>query len=190
MNYKELFDRIVVLISSPAKAWEEITNETDKQKVMNGFVYLMIGLCGLAVFIGTFFGNSADANEAFTIAMRNCCSTFISLFGGFFLSAYLSNEVGKKLLNRTEEIELNRQFVGYAMVVVFVLEIISGLFSISLLHWILQFYTVFVVYEGARTLMKVDEQDLTRYSLIISLFIIACPAIISFLFAKLSLILN
>lgn len=80
--------------------------------------------------------------------------------------------------------------MGYAMVVVFVLEIICGLFSNSLLHWILQFYTVFVVYEGARTLMKVDEQDLTRYSLIISLFIIACPAIISFLFAKLSLILN
>lgn len=79
-----MFNRIVVLISSPAKAWEEISNETDKQKVMNGFVYLMIGLCGLAVFIGTFFGNSADANEAFTIAMRNCCSTFISLFGGFF----------------------------------------------------------------------------------------------------------
>ena len=190
MNYKELFDRIVVLISSPAKAWEEISNETDKQKVMNGFVYLMIGLCGLAVFIGTFFGNSADANEAFTIAMRNCCSTFISLFGGFFLSAYLSNEVGKKLLNRTEEIELNRQFVGYAMVVTFVLDIISGLFSLSILHWILQFYTVLVVYEGARSLMDVEEKFLTRYSLIVSIIVIVCPALIAVVFDKLSLVLN
>lgn len=191
VNYKELFNRIVLLISSPAKAWEEINEETDRQKVMSGFVYPMIGLCGLAVFVGAFFGNTAEANEAFTIAMRNCCATFISLFGGFFLAAYLSNAViGKKLMKRTDEVELNRQFVGYAMVVVFALEIIGGLLSISFLHWILQFYTVFVVYEGARTLMKVDEQNLTRYSLMVSLCIIVCPAIISILFTKLSLILN
>ncbi len=182
---------MVLLISSPARAWEKISEEGDSQKVMNGFVYPMIGFCGLAVFIGSFFGNTAEANEAFAIAMRNCCSTFISLFGGFFLSAYLSNTVvGKKLLKREDEVELNRQFVGYAMVVVFALEIIGGLFSISLLHWILQFYTVFVVYEGARVLMKVDEKDLTRYSLIVALLIIVCPVIISTLFVKLSLFVN
>lgn len=189
MDYKGLFNRIVTLISAPAKAWEDISKETDRQKVMNAFVYPLIGISGLAVFAGS-FGNVTAANEAFTVAMRNCCATFISLFGGFFLSAYLSDLIGKKLLNRTDEVELNRQFVGYAMVVVFALEIISGLFSISLLRWVLQFYTVFVVYEGARELMKVDEENLTRYSLIVSFFIIVCPAIISVLFSKLTLILN
>lgn len=181
---------MVLLISTPAKAWETIGNEAEGQKVLNNFVYPLIGICGLAVFIGSFFGNTAEANDAFTLAMRNCCATFISLFGGFFLAAYLSNVVGKNLLSREDEVELNRQFVGYSMVVIFALEIISGLFSISILHWILQFYTVFVVYEGARILMKVDEQNLTRYSLIIAVIIIVCPALISTLFTKLSLILN
>ena len=76
------------------------------------------------------------------------------------------------------------------MVVIFALNIISGLFSISLLHWILQFYTVFVVYEGARAFMKVDEENLTRYALIVSALVLLCPTIISMLFNKLSLILN
>lgn len=189
MNYKELFKRAVLLISSPAQAWMEIHDEEDRKVVMSSFVYPMIGLCGLSVFIGTFIGNTAGVS-AFQIAMTRCCATFISLFGGFFLASYLTNLFGKNVLGREDQMELNQQFVGYAMVVTFVLEIITGLFSISLLRWILQFYTVFVVYEGARSLLNVREQDLTRYSLIASLIIIVCPGVIATVFDKLSLILN
>lgn len=189
MNYKELFNRVVALISSPAKAWTEISEEMDGKKVLGDFVYPMIGLCGLSVFVGTFIGNTAGAS-AFQIAMTRCCATFVSLFGGFFLASYLTNLLGKQLLNREDETEKTRLFIGYGMVVIFVLEIISGLFSISILHWILQFYTVFVVYEGARTLMTVDAKDMTRYSLIVSLITIVCPGLINVIFNKLSLILN
>ena len=189
MNYKELFNRVVLFISAPAKAWLDVKNETDGRKVMGEFVYPLIGLCGLSVFLGTLIGNTAGAS-AFTVAMTRCCAIFIKLFGGFFLASYLTNLWGKKMLEREDETDLNRQFVGYGMVVIFVLEIISGLFSISLLHWILQFYTVFVVYEGARSLMKVDEEKLTRYALCVSVIIMLCPILIKNVFDKLSLVLN
>ena len=189
MNYKELFNRTVLLMSSPAKAWAEIVGEDDRKKVMSEFVYPMIGLCGLSVFIGTFIGNTAGVS-GFQIAMTRCCATFVSLFGGFFLASYLTNLWGKNALGREDETELNQQFVGYAMVVTFALDIITGLFSISILRWILQFYTVFVVYEGAKTLMGVDEKNLTRYSLIVSVIIMVCPSLIATVFDKLSLILS
>ena len=171
MNYKDLFKRVISLISSPAKAWEEIGKEEDRRKVLGAFVYPMIGLCGLSVFIGTFIGNTAGV-------------------GGYFLAAYAIDQLGKKLLGREDQYELNQQFVGYSMVVTFVLDIVSGLFSISILHWILQFYTIFVVFEGARTLMKVNEEKLTRYTLIASVIIIVCPALIAAVFNELSVILN
>ena len=189
MNYKELFDKTVQLISSPAQAWQDIADGEDRKRVMSEFVYPMIGLCGLSVFIGTFIGNTAGVSS-FQIAMTRCCAIFVSLFGGFFLSAWLTNLLGKQMLEREDELELNQQFVGYAMVVTFVLDIITGLFSISILRWILQFYTVFVVYEGARSLMGVKERDLTRYALIASLIIIVSPSLIATVFDKLSLILN
>lgn len=189
MNYKELFNRTLLLLSAPAKAWAEIVCEDNRKKVMSEFVYPMIGLCGLSVFIGTFIGNVAGIS-AFHIAMTRCCATFVSLFGGFFLASYLTNLLGKNTLGREDEKELNQQFVGYAMVVTFALDIITGLFSISILRWILQFYTVFVVYEGARSLMQVKEKDLTRYSLIAALIIIVSPTLIAVVFDKLSLILN
>lgn len=177
------------MISAPAKAWEEIGNEGNRRRVMSEFVYPMIGLCGLSVFIGTFIGNTAGAS-AFQIAMTRCCATFVSLFGGFFLASYLTNLLGKQILGREDEMELNQQFVGYAMVVTFVLDIITGLFSLSILRWILQFYTVFVAYEGARSLMNVEDKDLTRYSLIASVIIMICPGLIAAIFDKLSIILN
>lgn len=189
MNYKELFNRAVLLMSSPSKAWEEISGEYDRKKVLGEFVYPMIGLCGLSVFIGTFIGNTAGAS-AFHIAMTRCCATFVSLFGGYFLASWLVGLLGKQMLGRDEDTDLNRQYVGYAMVVTFLLDIFSGLFSISLLRWMLQFYTIFVVYEGARTLMDVDEKNLTRYSLIASVIVIFCPSVIAIVFDKLSLILN
>ena len=205
MNYKDLFKRVISLISSPAKAWEEIGKEEDRRKVLGAFVYPMIGLCGLSVFIGTFIGNTAGV-AAFQIAMTRCCAIFVSLFGGYFLAAYVIDQLGKKLLGREDQYELNQQFVGYSMVVTFVLDIVSGLFSISILHWILQFYTIFVVFdelavwslaaipqplfEGARTLMKVNETKLTRYTLIASVIIIVCPALIAAVFNELSVILN
>jgi hypothetical protein len=179
----------MMLISSPAKAWEEISKEEDRRRVLSAFVYPMIGLCGLSVFIGTFIGNTAGT-AAFQIAMTRCCAVFVSLFGGYFLAAYAMDQLGKKLLQRGDQYELNQQFVGYSMVVTFVLDVISGLLSISILHWILQFYTIFVVFEGARTLMKVEEKKLTRYTLIASVIIIVCPALIAAVFNELSVILN
>lgn len=189
MDYKDLWNKTITLLSSPAKGWLAIGTEENKEKVTSDFVYPMIGLCGLSVFAGTFIGNTAGV-DAFHIAMTRCCATFVSLFGGFFLAAYLTNLMGKELFERDDELDLNRQFVGYAMVVVFVLEVITGLFSISILRTILQFYTVFVVYEGARSLMKVAEKNLTRYSLLASVVIMICPNLIAFVFDKLSLILN
>ena len=35
------------MISSPARAWEEIRLEEDRRKVFTAFVYPMIGLCGI-----------------------------------------------------------------------------------------------------------------------------------------------
>ena len=59
------------LISSPAKAWEEISMEEDRRKVYIAFVYPMIGLCGLSVFIGSLLTNGWGGPQSFQIAKTN-----------------------------------------------------------------------------------------------------------------------
>ena len=181
----------MLLISSPAKAWEEIRLEEDRRKVFVTFVYPMIGLGGLSVFIGSLLTYGWGGPQSFQIAMSMCCAVAVALFGGYFLAAYAINEMRVKMLGMQSDIPLAQQFAGYAMVVVFVLQIIIGLLpDFRIIGWLLQFYTVYVVWEGADTLMQVDENKRLRFTMLTSILLIVCPAVIQFLFDKLTTKLN
>ena len=134
----------MLLISSPAKAWEEIRLEEDRRKVFTAFVYPMIGLCGLSVFIGSLLAKGWGGPESFQYAMTQCCAVAVSLFGGYF----------------------------------------------NIIGLLLQFYIVYVVWEGASTLMEVEEKDRLRFTIISSILLIACPMLIQFIFNKLTMVLN
>ncbi len=190
MNYKELFQRIFILVSSPAKAWEEISLERDRRAVMAKFVYPLIAFCGLAVFVGTLAGLGMQS-KALQRAMTSCCAVFVALFGGYFLISYLTNVYGMKILKRPSQTGLCRQFIGYAMTVTFILEFITGLLpGFQILKLILQFYTVYIVWEGARSLMRIPERSLLPYAAAVSLFIIVLPALIQWAFKHLSFLLQ
>lgn len=189
MNYKELAKTALRLLSVPAKAWAEITIGEERKEVATNFVYPLIGLCGLSVFLGTLI-RKLDSASAFQDAMKPCCATFVSLFGGYFLASYLIDWMGQKLFKRASQLQLIQQFVGYSMVVIFVLHIVNGLLDVKILHLILQFYIILVAYEGTRQLLHVQEKNLTRYTLIASAIMLLAPFIINYLFNALSVNLS
>lgn len=191
MNYKSLFHTALLLISSPARAWEEIRLEEDRRTVFTAFVYPMIGLCGLSAFIGSLLLKGWSGPESFQYAMTQCCAVAVSLFGGYFLAAYLINALRVRLFMQDDDINLTRQFAGYAMVVPFLLQIIIGVLpDFNIIAMLLQFYIVYVVWEGSRSLMEVEEKDRLRFTVISSILLIVCPAVIQLLFNKLTLLLN
>lgn len=191
MNYKELFHIALQLISSPASAWEEIRLQEDKQKVFTSFVYPMIGLCGLSVFIGTIFSKGWSEPQSFQEAMTKCCAVAVSLFGGYYLAAYLLNEVSMRMLGREDNRLLMQQFAGYAMVVPFMLQIIIGLMpEFSIVAILLQFYIAFIIWEACETLLQIAEKERLRFTIIAMALLIGCPAIIQFIFNKLTAVLN
>ena len=189
MDYKSLFQQIVTLLSTPGKAWSEIAERGVGRSIMPAFVYPLIGLCGLSEFIGTFIGKDFSS-IMFQIALTRCCAVAVALFGGFFLSAYLLDKLNRKWLGRKDSYDRMLVFVGYSMVVTFVLNIVSGLFSIVLLHWILQIYTIVIVFEGVRRWLKIPEYSQAAFTVVATVIILVCPALIEFIFNKLSVILN
>lgn len=191
MNYKELFKIAMQLISSPAKAWEEIRLEEDRRKVFTAFVYPMIGFCGLSIFIGSLVTNGWGGPQGFQIAMTQCCAVAVALFGGYFLAAYAINELRVKMFGMPNNIPLTQQFAGYAMVVYFLINMITGLLpDFRVIGWLLQFYTVYVVWEGVAVLMEVEEKKRLRFTLLSAALLIVCPALIQVVFNKLTMILN
>lgn len=179
------------LISSPARAWEEIRVETDRRKVFTAFVYPLIGLCGLSVFIGSLWTMGWGGPQSFQYAMTQCCSVAVSLFGGYFLAAYLINGLCVRMLFMPNDLPLAQQFAGYALVVLFLLKIVLGILpDFWIIALLLQFYTLYVVWEGSTVLMRVPDEYRLRFTVLASVLIIGCPEVIEWMFNKLTIALN
>ena len=179
------------LISSPARAWEEIRLEEDRRKVFTAVVYPLIGLCGLSVFIGALLLKGWGGPQSFQYAMTQCCAVAVSLFGGYFLAAYLINNMCVRMLGMRSDIMLVQQFAGYALVVPFLLQIVIGVLpDFTIIAMLLVFYTVYIVWEGCKVLMQVEEKNQMKFTIISSALLIICPLVIQFVFNKLTVVLN
>lgn len=171
------------MIFSPAKAWEEIRIES-KDKVYMEFVYPLIGFCALSLFIGSLPGFGWHTYQA----LAACSVLGVAQFGGFFLSAYLFNLMQVKMFKKTSDVELSRQFVGYAFVCLFLVQIVVGLLPIfRLVGWLLQCYTFYIVWSGA-SFAGIERKDRVLFTCLTSVNILLCPSVISFVFNKLTVI--
>ena len=177
MNYKELFQRVVSLISTPGKAWDEIIERKEGRTVVSKFVYPLIGLCGLSEFLGALIGHDTSA-LVFQFAMTRCCAVAVSLFGGFFLASYLLDKINSRWTKALISLEQMQVFVGFSMV------------AIKVLHLILQIYTIVVAFEGTRRWLHISEEKQTSFAIVSTIAILACPALIEFLFNEFSVLFN
>ena len=186
MNYKELFQRLLTLIASPKKAWVEISTESPRRDVMGSFVYPLIALCGLAVLLNTFLRDGLT-RDVYQPALMNMCRYCISLFGGFFLAAWLLDTLKQKIFGYTPDMPSSQLFVGYAMGVVFVADILAIIFpQLFIFKWILQFYVLYVVWEGSEVIFAIAEETRLLFAALTSVAIVFSPAIIRLLFNTLS----
>ena len=191
MDYKSILQIALRLISSPARAWEEIRLQTDPRRVFTVFVYPMIGLCGLSVFIGTLVDYGWGGPQSFQLAMTRCCAVAVALFGGYFLAAWLINAFCTRFLHRPSDLPGIWQFSGYALVVLFLLRIILGILpDFQIIALLLQFYTLYIVWEGSRALLDIVEADRLRFTLVSTLLLILCPWLIEWVFNELTVLLN
>jgi hypothetical protein len=71
------------------------------------------------------------------------------------------------------------------------LQIIIGLLpDFNIIALLLQFYTIYVVWEGADKLMEVEEKYRLRFTILASILLLACPMVIQVIFNKLMVVLN
>ncbi len=190
MNYKNIFKVAISLISSPAKAWEDISVNQDRQKVIEEFVYPMIGICGIVWFAASIIRLGWSTPMAFQQAMIDCCGVAVALFGGYFLSIYLLSRYVYRWFNIQVAYQNLPVFIGYAMTVTFFADIISGIYPpLQMATLIIQLYTVYIIYMGAIPMMKVEASQRMSFT-ISSIVIIVCPTLIEIIYQNLITILN
>ena len=186
MNYKELFSRLFSLIASPKKAWVEISTESPRRDVMASFVYPLIALCGLAVLLSTLISDGLQ-RSVYQTALMEMCSYCVALFGGFFLAAWLFDTLRQKYLGHAPDMPSSQFFVGYAMGAIFVADILTILLpQLFIFKWVLQFYTLYIVWEGSDVFFTIDENKRLPFTALTTLAVVFSSTIIRILFNTLS----
>lgn len=181
--YKDIFKWVIALISQPARAWGMLARKEEKgDEFLTRFIYPLIGLATAAAFLGILFTLKKFDVE---LALKSSIKTLISSFGGFYLGAYLLNEVWQSLFKRAKDLKLCLHFVGYASSLMFVVNIAQMLLPEFFFLRIFILYTVYIVWEGAGPYMGVEDKNRLKFTGIATAIIVLTPVLIGVILSML-----
>lgn len=166
---------IVLLITSPRKAWRQIeTKKEVLQTFLNRFLHPVFGIIALTSFIGGLW-ILPDGN--LELALKQMIVNVVTVFGGYYISAFLTNE----MLTRFDNIKITgiyQVFIGYSSVVLYILFIIYPLIPEFTILWLFTLYTVYIVYTGAKIYCGVNEKIIMNFTTVMTSIILLVPSII------------
>ena len=181
--YKEIIKLVILIVSQPAKAWEMLSLKENKEEdFLSRFIYPLIGLVTLSAFLGVLFTRKEFDVE---LALKSSIKTLVSYFGGFYLAAYVLNELWLSMFKRMKDMKQWQRFVGYSSSLVYALSIILMLLPEFFFLRIFILYTVYIVWEGSGPYMEVDEPVRLKFVGVVSAVIILAPIVIDFVLSML-----
>lgn len=186
MDLKKLANVVSMLLTRPAMAWKSVTHSGDRTAMLNGFLYPLIMLSCLSSFLGTLFGYGIGFENIYYVIIKTGV-LFATLFLSYHLLAFIVSKFTTAYMKAEYDRQLTDHLAGYSMVVILLLEICLGLFpNFRIIGWILQFYTVKIVWDGAAVLMRVPEERRLSYVIPVSLSVIFVPVAVGSLMSMLS----
>jgi hypothetical protein len=176
--FKELILRLTGLIIKPAETWVAAPRRNDEHEAfLSRYVYPVIGLIALAAFLGVLFNRK---EFDFIIALKSAIMDLVSSAGGFFLGAYLLNEIWRGIFKQPKDMKRCQYFVGYASAVMFLLKIVLSLLPEFFFLRVIMFYTAYIIWEGAVPFMQVQENEQMKFTIYASVAIMLSPLAIYF----------
>lgn len=181
--YKEILRRVIAVISQPARAWHMLAKKEEQDEEFSSrFIYPLIGLVAVAAFLGVLFTRKEFDVQ---LALKSSIKTLVSAFGGFYLAAYVMNELWQSWFKQVKDMKLWQRFVGYSSSLMFALNIVLTLLPEFFFLRIFILYTIYIVWEGAGPYMGVEEKIRLKFVGITTAVILLTPVLIEIILTML-----
>ncbi len=179
--FKKIFQRIFLIIVQPAKAWHVLEeDDMEDEKFLSHYLYPIFGIIALAAFIGSFI-----SYKSVELALKSSIQEFVAYFAGFYLAVFLLRELIARKFDYAVPAK-NQHFVAYASSLIYMVSILVSLLGFHMLLLFLP-YTIYIIWEGSLSYMKIREDDQVRFAVIATL-IVFVPYMIGFIINKFMLI--
>ena len=184
-----IFESIWTLGTNPGKAWPRFAGEVDgkegQELFLRTFYYPLLGMVGMAVFIGAMWNFKGDT-LGIDRALKDTCLQLMVMFSSYFLCSLALNKLYVRFFGQADDMARVGSFVGYAYSVYYIIVILMALFPGAFFY--LKFgvlYIVYLVYEGSRYYYRLPDSKRMRFTTLTACVMAALPWGIEFVLTKL-----
>jgi len=173
----QIVGRLWGLMMKTTETWESISNDVNNKNtsLKKYFLPLVLLSCLFLFFFKSIYASQRPFETGFIYAIIN----FISVIGTYFLTykiCYFYFTKNKKEYGTKENINT---FISYSFSIIFVTKIVVSIIPSLFFLQILNIYTTYIVWEGAKIIFKLNEEEQGKVMIFTSLSIIFTPIIIS-----------
>lgn len=193
MDYKGLFERVLLLLKNPSLVWKEVAKEKQLTTLYSAFIYPLIAITASVAFVGQLiYSDGGTAYPIFQEALTTCCAITVALFGGVYLVIFSLDYIISRFF---KDIQIGHEWlsklVGYSYVVVFLYMMVSSLFpNLTMILFLLQFYVIHIVWQGLENVIPPEYPRKVRLTCIIGGTVIILPTLLEQLFIRTVTFLN
>jgi hypothetical protein len=173
----KIVSRLWGLMMKTAETWENISNDVNKKNTSLKIYFLPLVLlsCLFLFFFKSIYASQRPFETGFIYSVVN----FISLVGTYYITykiCYFYFTKNKKEFGTKINIDT---FISYSFSIIFVTKIVVTIIPSLFFLQILNIYTAYIVWEGAKIIFKLNEEEQGKVMIFTSLSIIFTPIIIS-----------
>ncbi len=178
MSYKDFFKQIAHLIISPSSTWDNlISGDSNWLKKDFEFFRSLILFNTITTFIGTFLHRGeAPVFILFLKPIFSSIAYFASFWVVYFILIEFLNKKFKLHFNRRLSVRLSVYSITLNIVINNIIILIPDLFFLRIMN----LYTIYIVWEGAARLTKLDENKLSSFVLLYSSIVLIVSFIIDY----------
>ncbi len=169
--------RLWGLMMKTTETWEKINADINIKNdgVKHYFLPLILINCIIIYIFQLIYANQRPIETGFIYVIIN----LISLIGAYFLTYKMCYFYFTKNKNQySSKINIDR-FISYSFSIIFVTDIIISIIPSLFFLQILNIYTAYIVWEGAKIIFKLNEEEQGKLMIYTSLSIIFTPIILS-----------
>lgn len=171
---KRLAVTIIRMITAPDVSWRKLSAKKNHELFLTHFLHPMFGLVALASFIG---GLWVAPNGNVQLALKSTIVNVVTVYGGYFIGAYVLNELLPRFNIAKNEREV-QQFVGYASALLYSLFIVLPFLSDFYILWVFALYTSYIVYTGYGIYIRGEERWRMNFTGVATGVILLVPVLI------------
>ena len=177
MDFKKIWQRVKLIITSPATEWDKIVTESsDQREIIINYAVPLVALGAITTFIGKAAMPQFSVYEGFMLAI----TYFLSMIAGLYISAVVVSELAPGF-DIKKDFNLTLKLIVYSSTAALGSAVIASLHPGLSFIGLFGLYSLYLCWIGLPKILEVSEDKKVGFVLIASLVILAITFVINFI---------